>query len=254
VIKFPRHPHSGIGDTAIAAPPSRRNLAAVLLACFLGGCAAQGDGAFRAVADQTAPIAPATDVKVGAGGGDEYRIAPGDILQIAVFQVPDFSRDAQVDAAGDIMMPLVGVVAVSARTARDVEADLASRLKAKYLQNPQVSVTVKDAVALRVIVQGAVRSPGVIPLRGNVTLTNVIAQAQGFGELADRSDVLIIRNSEQGRVAAKVDVGAVLSGAAPDPPVRGGDVVVVNDSLARSVFKDAMTIVSGGAAVKFLAQ
>jgi polysaccharide export outer membrane protein len=253
VTAFNRHPLSGAGDAVRAAAPRHRILAAVLLACFLAGCAAQGDGAFRAVADQTAPIAPPADPTAGAGGGD-YRIVPGDILQIAVFQVPDLSRDAQVDAAGNIVMPLLGGVVASARTARDVEAEIASRLKAKYLQNPQVSVTVKDAVALRVTVQGAVRNPGVIPLRGAVTLTNVIAQAQGFGELADKSDVLIIRNTEQGRVAAKVDVGAVLPGAAADPAVRGGDIVVVNDSLARSVFKDAMTIVSGGAAVKFLAQ
>jgi polysaccharide export outer membrane protein len=252
VIEVHRHPPPRTDDTVRAAAPPRRKLAAVLLACYLAGCAAHGDGAFRAVADQTAPIAPAANPEVGAGG--DYRIEPGDILQIAVFQVPDFSRDAQVDAAGDIKLPLLGGVAAAARTARDVEADLASRLKAKYLQNPQVSVTVKDAVALRVIVQGAVRNPGVVPLRGAVTLTNVIAQAQGFGELADKSDVLIIRNSEQGRVAARVDVGAVLTGAAADPPVRGGDIVVVNDSLARSVLKDTLTILSGGAAVKFLAQ
>ena len=61
---------------------------------------------------------------------------------------------------------------------REVESEIARRLKAKYLQDPQVLAPVKDAVGLRVAVQGAVRSPGVVQIRGDTTLTNVIAQAQ----------------------------------------------------------------------------
>jgi polysaccharide export outer membrane protein len=176
----------------------------------------------------------------------------GDVLQITVFEVQDFNRDAQVDAAGNIVLPLIGAVRVVGKTVREVESDIAKRLKAKYLQNPQVLVTVKDAVGLRVAVQGAVRTPGVQQLRGDMTLTNVIAQAQGFSDTADKSSVLIIRNTDQGRVAAHVDAGAILSGSAPDPRVYGGDTIVVDDSFVRVAGKDALTVLTGASAVRLL--
>lgn len=182
----------------------------------------------------------------------DYRVLRDDVLQITVFQVQDFNRDAQVDAAGNIVLPLIGLVPVAGKTVREVESDIAGRLKAKYLQNPQVIVTVKDAVGLRVAVQGAVKSPGLQQIRGDTTLGTVIAQAQGFSDTADKSSVLIIRNTDEGRTAAKVDAGAILDGAAPDPRVYGGDTVVVNDSFIRVAGKDALTILTGAAAARML--
>ena len=73
---------------------------------------------------------------------------------------------------------------------REVESEIARRLKAKYLQDPQVLARVKDAVGMRVAVQGAVRTSGV-QVRGDTTLTNLIAQAQGFTDTADKSSVVI---------------------------------------------------------------
>ena len=82
----------------------------------------------------------------------------GDVLQITVFQVQDFNREAQVDAGGNIVLPLIGGVPAAGKTVHEVESEIAGRLRAKYLQNPQVLVTIKDAVGLRVSVQGAVKT------------------------------------------------------------------------------------------------
>ena len=169
----------------------------------------------------------------------------GDVLQITVFQVQDFNRDAQVDAAGNIALPLIGGVPAAGKTVHEVESEIAGRLRAKYLQNPQVLVTIKDAVGLRVSVQGAVKSPGVIQIRGDTTLTTVLAQSGGFTDTADKSSVLIIRNTDQGRVAGKVDAGAILTGSAPDPRIYGGDTIVVDDSFVRSAGKDALPLLGG---------
>ena len=174
------------------------------------------------------------------------------MLQINVFQLQDFNREAPVDAAGTIALPLIGAVPVAGKTVRQIEEEISQRLKAKYLQNPQVLVSVKDAVGLRVAVQGAVKSPGVIPLHGDTTLTNVIAQSGGFTEISDQSQVLILRNTDQGRVAAKVDAGAILSGSAPDPQVYGGDTVVVGEFFIRNVEKDALTLTGGVSSVGWL--
>ena len=192
---------------------------------------------------------PATFASVSTS---DYQVRPGDVLQINVFQLQDFTREAPVDAAGTIALPLIGAVPVAGKTVRQIEEEIAQRLKAKYLQNPQVLVSVKDAVGLRVAVQGAVRSPGVFPLHGDTTLTNVIAQSGGFTEISDQSQVLIIRNTDQGRAAMKVDAGAVLSGSAPDPQVYGGDTVVVGESFIRNVEKDALTLTGGASSLGWL--
>ena len=180
----------------------------------------------------------------------DYRIMSGDVLQITVFQVQDFNREAPVDAGGNIVLPLIGGVPAAGKTVHEVESEIATRLRAKYLQNPQVLVTIKDAVGLRVSVQGAVRNPGVIQIRGDTTLTTVLAQSQGFTDTADTSSVLIIRNTDQGRVAGKVDAGAILKGSAPDPRIYGGDTIVVDDSFVRTAGKDALNVLGGAAMLR----
>jgi polysaccharide export outer membrane protein len=248
-----------------------RVLAAALFAfgCVgLAGCSPQSNSGFQAVADpsprvaavsrqSSANVVPAATSNAALAGAPaaasgsvstaDYRIRSGDVLQINVFQLQDFNREAPVDAAGTIALPLIGAVPVAGKTVRQIESEIEQRLSAKYLQNPQVLVTVKDAVGLRVAVQGAVKNPGIFPLHGDTTVTNVIAQANGFTEISDSSQVLIIRNTEQGRVATKIDAGAILSGSAPDPQVYGGDTVVVGESFIRNVQKDALSLLGAGA-------
>ena len=198
-------------------------------------------------------VAPPPAASAAASSSD-YRVMAGDVLQITVFQIKDFDREGgtPVDAGGTIALPLIGVVPVAGKTVRQIETEITQRLKAKYLQDPQVLVSVKDAVGLRVAVQGAVKNPGVFPLHGYTTLTNVIAQAQGFTEISDKSQVMIIRNTDQGRVATKLDAGAILTGSAPDPQIYGGDTVVVGDSFIRNAEKDVLSALGGASSLGWL--
>lgn len=177
-----------------------------------------------------------TPASVSATRGD-YRISAQDIIDVNVYQVPDLSRSLQVDAAGNIVMPLIGAVRASGRTVREVEAEIANKLGAKYLQNPQVFVSIKDAIGLRVTIEGAVNKPGVVVASGEMTLLRVLAQAEGFKETAASSEVLVFRQTPQGRVVAKFDANAIRSGKATDPPIYGGDTIVVDDSMAKTAWK-----------------
>jgi polysaccharide biosynthesis/export protein len=217
-------------------------LAFIAIACVgLTGCAPQSTSGFQAVADPSQSAAAVRRQPPQAAS----TATKGDPHTASVLPAP-------VDAAGTIALPLIGAVPVAGKTVREIESEISQRLKAKYLQNPQVLVSVKDAVGLRVAVQGAVKSPGVIPLHGDTTLTNVIAQSGGFTEISDQSQVVILRNTDQGRVASKVDAGAILSGSAPDPQVYGGDTVVVGESFIRNVEKDALTLTGGVSSVGWL--
>ena len=160
----------------------------------------------------------------------EYRIGPLDVLDVSVFQVPDLTKTVQVSASGIIRLPLIGEVTAVGKTPGSLEREIASKLGAKYLQSPQVSVSVKEATSQRVTVEGAVGKPGVYPLVGQTTLLQTIALAGGLDRVADKRGILIFRNIDGKRNAAKFDYAAIRSGKAQDPVLAGGDIVVVDES------------------------
>ena len=119
-----------------------------------------------------------------------------DVLDISVFQVPELTKSVQVADTGTINLPLIGEVAVAGKTAQQVERDLTTKLGAKYLQNPQVTVFVKEYNSHQVTIQGEIKKPGVFPLKGTTSLLQLIALAGGFDANSD-STVLILRQDQR---------------------------------------------------------
>ena len=118
------------------------------------------------VRDPSAAQAAEALAAVAKPGNTAYRIGPQDVLDISVFQAPDLSKTVEVADNGTIDVPLIGETPASGKTAQELQRDLNSKLGAKYLQNPQVTVTVKEFNSNRVTVSGAVKSPGVFPYKG----------------------------------------------------------------------------------------
>ena len=161
------------------------------------------------------------------------------MLDISVFQVPELTKSVQVSDGGTINLPLVGEVPVAGKTAREVERDLTAKLGAKYLQNPQVTVYVKEYNSQQVTVEGAVQKPGVIPLKGHTSLLQLIAMANGFDPNSDWT-VLVLRQSNGKRQAAKFDVDAIQKGRADDPQLQSGDVVIAGSSAIKAGFSNIL--------------
>ena len=88
---------------------------------------------------------------MGAPGSEGYRIGPQDVLDISVYQAPDLTKSVQVAESGTINLPLVGDVRAGGVTARELEQDLKSKYGARYLQNPQVTVFVREYNSQRVV-------------------------------------------------------------------------------------------------------
>jgi polysaccharide export outer membrane protein len=166
-----------------------------------------------------------------------YKIGPLDVLEISVFKVPELSRTVQVASSGTINLPLVGEIPAAGRTSRDIEHDLTKRLGAKYLQSPQVNVFVKEYNSQRVTVDGSVKKPGVYPIRGDATLLQMIATAEGLTETA-KSEVVIFRTTDGKRSAAKFDLDEIRAGKAKDPQIVEGDLIVVDDSTMKSAWQN----------------
>src|SRR5262249_3836623 len=143
-------------------------------------------------------------IRVAGGNVTErsYKIGPMDVLDISVFQVPDLTKSVQVSDTGTINLPLVGEVPVAGKTSQEVERDLTAKLGAKYLQNPQVTVYVKEYNSQQVTIEGAVQKPGIFSIKGKTSLLQLIAMANGFDPNSDWT-VLVLRESNGRRKAAK---------------------------------------------------
>lgn len=170
---------------------------------------------------------------------EDYRIGTQDLIEVQVLGVQDLRREARVNARGMIGLPLLGSVRVAGLTTAEAEALIAGLYRKDHLQNPEVSVFVKEFTRQYVTLEGAVGKPGMYPLKGPTTLLQAIANAGGQGSFSDLSDVVLFRLEEGERRAIKVDVTKIRSAEAPDPLLQPGDLVVVNRSAARVALRDS---------------
>ena len=99
----------------------------------LAGCSTQSNSGFQAVANSSPNPAASPGAFVSTS---DYQVRPGDVLQINVFQLQDFNREAPVDAAGTIALPLIGAVPVAGKTVRQIESEIAQRLKCQIPSKP----------------------------------------------------------------------------------------------------------------------
>jgi polysaccharide biosynthesis/export protein len=173
--------------------------------------------------------------------GADYKISSLDILQVAVFQVPDLNRTVRVDEAGFVSLPLVGQVPVRGKTMLQAQEDITARYGKSYLQSPQVSLSLVKS-SQRVTVSGAVRSPTVLNLDTPLTLSMAIAQSGGTNDIANSERIHIARITGEQVDDSVFDLKEIQAGKAPNPALRGGDIVVVEDSTARLVLKEVKDV------------
>jgi len=217
----------------------------IFLATFIAGCSSSGSNsgstptsasvAGASVSGET--IAIATGAGIAGPGSVDYKISALDVLDVSVFQVPDLTKTVQVSSGGQISLPLIGTVTASGKTAGGLEKEIAAKLGAKYLQSPQVSVFVKEYTSQRVTVEGAVNKPGIYPMTGRTTLLQTIALAGGLDRVADPRGIVVFRQVDGKRTAAKFDLPEIRTGKASDPVVAGGDVVVVDQHGGKTALR-----------------
>ncbi len=213
-----------------------RDLALVL------GCITALSLAGAAAVAATPMLPPPDGSETTAAPVSEYKISPLDKLNISVFAVPDLTGEVAVDAAGQISLPLIGSVQAGGKTVAELRADVAHKLAAKYLQDPQVTVSVKESAGQRITVDGAVMQAGVYPITGATTLMSAVAMARGSDPTrANDHKVILFRVVKGQRLSATYDLAAIREGKSPDPPVYANDTIIVDVSRGRSVMHDVIS-------------
>lgn len=164
------------------------NLVLVMLAIAIGEANAQ-QSTVAPASQVSNPIAANSSVK---SPDTKYRIGPGDMLDIRVFNRPQFSRESvRVDSGGMIRMPLIeGEIRAACLTESELAAEITRRYQ-EYLREPQVDVFIKEYNSQPVAVIGQVRLPSRFQLTRRVRLLELLTFAGGLTDNAGRTAQIV---------------------------------------------------------------
>jgi polysaccharide export outer membrane protein len=151
----------------------------------------------------------------------------GDVLEVRVFGQEALTTKGTVRQDGQLTMPLLGAVPVSARSPAKLAEELKAQLK-PYVNNPEVTVVIV-ASQVEVAVVGQVRQVGVIQLDSPATVLHALARAGGMTDFADTSGIYVLRrmNGAVRRIRFSYEALTDAEPHAIDFHLRSGDMVVV---------------------------
>jgi polysaccharide export outer membrane protein len=169
---------------------------------------------------------PSASVQPAATADAGYKIGPQDVLRIDVWKETEISRSVPVRPDGKISLPLLNDVQAAGLTAMELANNITEGLK-KFINNPQVTVTVAEINSRRVYVTGEVTKPGAYALLPNMTALQALTSAGGFTQFSNPKKIYVLRNEGGKQVKHPFNYKAVLDGKQDDIPLRPGDTIVV---------------------------
>ncbi len=188
------------------------------------------------------PAARAQDNGGNVSVDADYRVGPGDVLEIEVYDDPELSGLVTVQHGGEISFPLLGDVGVNGLTAREVRETLTRLLAKDYLVDPQVAVRVKEHRSQWITLVGEVVRPGKYFLQGSKTLLELLTEAGGFTSQAS-GEVVVSRpdppetpdggengDDEPVRIFLSPDQPPAQQKSALSLPLRNGDIITATST------------------------
>lgn len=178
-------------------------------------------GAPKAPADSrgTAPPALAVDTKT-------FIIGPEDALNVRVWREPELSGSFVVRPDGKISMPLVNEIQAAGLTPEQLSDAIVKSLS-RYMNRPEVSVSVTAVNSRKYYIQGEVQKPGAYPLVVPTSVLEALVNAGGFREFANTKKIIILRN---GKERLKFNYKDVTRGKHTEQNIQlqPGDQIIVN--------------------------
>jgi polysaccharide export outer membrane protein len=158
----------------------------------------------------------------------DYRLFPGDELEITVPSAPELNRTVKVQPDGRIAMPLITPLMAADKPVVELE-HLLSQAYSTTLRRPEVEVALKQAGPVRIFVGGEVGTPGVYEMPGDIDALQAVIMAGGFRTSARGREVVVVRRNGAGRPMMRtVNLSRALDVAdAERVPLRRFDIVYV---------------------------
>lgn len=154
-----------------------------------------------------------------------FHIGREDLLEVVVWREAELSRLMPVRPDGYISLPLVGEVMAEGKKPEALASDIQNKLNG-FIQEPRVSVLVREVHSAQFFVTGEVARPGNFPLRGRVSLLQALAFAGGFTAFAEREAILLIRGDGT-RSSVVIKYSDLVEGMHRQAYLEPGDTIVV---------------------------
>jgi len=202
-------------------------LAVPAIVCAQQASPTVGKAEKKAVPPKAELQARQATAQVAADSGS-YVIGPEDVLYIYVWKEDNLSRSVPVRMDGMISIPLVDDIKAAGLTPLQLKELLLAKLR-EFVDTPDVTVIVTEANSYKVYVQGEVRTPGVIRLRTETSLVQVIVLAGGFTDWADKKKITILRKEGGKETRIRVNYKKIIDGdeGAQDIILKSGDIIIV---------------------------
>jgi len=188
--------------------------------------------------EPTAAAMPAIGQVGGATQRSDYIIGPEDLLEISVFELEGLNKTVRVSEEGVISLPLLGDVRAEGKTRGQLEETVRALLEEKYINNPQVSVFIREYRSRSVSLIGSIQKPGTYKLLGTRTLIHMISEAGGLTDRAGPDLYLIRVGSDGSSQRITVNIHAMMIEGRPELNllVQAGDVINVPPDPEMSVY------------------
>lgn len=150
-----------------------------------------------AASPTAAPATPPAGLPTGVATPADFVIGPNDVLTVVFWRDKDMSSDVAVRPDGKISLPLLNDVQAAGLTPEQLRQQITSAA-ARLVEDPTVTVVVKEINSRKVFITGQVAKPGPYPLQGPTTVLQLIAMAGGVLEYADSKNITVMR-TESGK-------------------------------------------------------
>jgi len=158
----------------------------------------------------------------------DYKINPGDVLQIAVWREPELQRDVLVRPDGKFSFPLAGDIKASGKSVDQIRTRLSSKLE-RYIPDLVVSVAVLAINGNKVYVIGQVGRSGEISANPQIDVLQALSIAGGPNQFAQVNDISILRRTGTGQVSIPFRYADIEKGKRLEQNIilQAGDVILV---------------------------
>ena len=159
---------------------------------------------------------------------EPYRLNPGDILRISVWNEDALQQELMVLPDGCISFPLVGILQVANRTPGQVQQEIKKKLS-RLIPDPEINLTVSAVAGNNIFIIGKVNRPGRIPMNRPTDVVQALSQAGGFTTYAKTEDIQILRRSGKKQEIINFDYSKIAEGLALETNIllQSGDTIVV---------------------------
>jgi len=165
-----------------------------------------------------AACVPQREPIIFAASDSVYLLDRGDKVKVTVFGQANLSSTYTVDASGFVTMPLIGAIPASGHSTAALQQDIAAKLRAGYLRQPNVTAEVETYRPFYVL--GEVTLSGQYPYFPGLTAEKAVAIAGGYSPRARRDSIVIERRIDGKPMQVLVPMTTL---------VKPGDVITVRE-------------------------